>query len=172
MAESHIRIDEGVKRGPRKKAYPRVQPLKAVPGIYHPDKLKGLDVQSVIGRYLNGETSNQIAASLGCTRQGLSFHLRKNAENDWREAQIVQAIERKELAEDELGTAPDALALARAREQLRSAQWDLERIFSRMYGPKQEITHNVVPVLTINVKQPQVIDLPSDAVQHVEDKPA
>lgn len=36
--------------------------------------------------------------------------------------------------------ASDALSLARAREQLRSAQWDLERVFSRIFGPKQELT--------------------------------
>jgi cob(I)alamin adenosyltransferase len=48
-----------------------------------------------------------------------------------------------EQAKDDLGTADDPLTLARAREQLRSAQWELERLFSRLYGQKQEITHNV-----------------------------
>ena len=136
----HVRIDEGVKRGPKKRTTPRLPALKTIPGHYHPAKLAGLDVQAVIGRYLNGETSNQIAESLGCTRQGLAFHLRKHSEEDWREAQIVQAVERKDLAEDAIRDADDALSLGRAREQLRSAQWDLERLFSRIYGPKQELT--------------------------------
>ena len=134
------RIDRGVKRGPKQRTTPRLPALKTIPGHYHPAKLAGLDVQAVIGRYLNGEPSDQIAATYGVTRQGLSFHLRKHAEDDWKEAQIVQALERKDLAEDAIRDANDALSLARAREQLRSAQWELERLFSRLYGPKQELT--------------------------------
>ena len=188
----HVRIDEGVKRGPKKRTTPRLQPLKTIPGTYHPGKLAGLDVQAVIGRYLNGETSNQIAESLGCTRQGLAFHLRKHSEEDWREAQIVQAVERKDLAEDAIRDANDALSLGRAREQLRSAQWDLERLFSRIYGPKQEVTiddkrsdlgdrlrrsrERVIEgeVIAAPAQPSQIIDLPAIAVQHIEqstDKP-
>lgn len=189
----HVRIDEGVKRGPKKRTTPRLQPLKTIPGTYHPGKLAGLDVQAVIGRYLNGETSNQIAESLGCTRQGLAYHLRKHSEEDWREAQIVQAVERKDLAEDAIRDADDALSLGRAREQLRSAQWDLERLFSRIYGPKQELTitdktdlgdrlrrsrERVIEGTSERVAPAQpspIIDLPAIAAQHISpdpDKPA
>ena len=151
--EAHVRIDEGVKRGPRKpRTAPRLAPLNVEGREYHPTKLQGVDPLAIITRYLNGETSDQIALTLKCTRQGLSYYLRKTAEEDWREAQIVQAIERKDSAEDLLGTAGDPLSLARAREQLRAAQWDLERLFSRLYGPKQEVTHVVQPVLTINTQ--------------------
>ena len=151
--EAFVRIDQGVKRGPRKQRIgPRLAPLNVVGREYHPTKLQGLDPFAVITRYLNGETSDQIALTLNCTRQGLSYYLRKTAEEDWREAQIVQAIERKDSAEDLLAVAGDPLSLARAREQLRAAQWDLERLFSRLYGPKQEVTHVVQPVLTINTQ--------------------
>jgi hypothetical protein len=56
-------------------------------------------------------------------------------------------------------TASDPLSLARARESLRSAQWELERLFSRLYGQKQEVTHNLPqgPLVTIVLAQPQVI---------------
>lgn len=137
--EAHIRIDEGIPRGPRIPHQPPAERQKQT-GVYHAGKLQSLDINAVLVRYLNGETSSEIALTLGCTRQGLAFHLRRHAEEDWREAQIVLAIERKERAEEDLQGASDALSLARAREQLRSAQWDLERVFSRIFGPKQELT--------------------------------
>ena len=145
----HVRIDEGVKRGPRKPRKP-VPPKATKPTIFGTGKLSTTTPKSVIERYLAGENSTQIAATLNVTRQGLAFWMRKHAEEDWREAQIIQAVERKEEAEAELETAPDALSLARARERLRSAQWDLERVFSRIFGQKQEVTHTVAPILTIN----------------------
>ena len=55
-------------------------------------------------------------------------------------AQVARAITQKESAEDELDGANDPLTLARARERLRGAQWELERIFHRIYGQKQELT--------------------------------
>ena len=102
--------------------------------------LVNIDSKTIITRYLNGELSDDIAKSLNVTRQGLSWHLRKHAEEDWKEAQIILAIERKEQAQKAMDVAGDALALARAREQLKSAQWDLERVLKRIYGPSQEVT--------------------------------
>ena len=171
MTEAHVRIDEGVKRGPRKKRTgPRLAPLKTTEGReYHPGKLQGVEPLGIITRYLNGETSEQIALTLNCTRQGLAYYLRKTAEEDWREAQIVQAIERKDSAEDELRVATDALSLARAREQLRAAQWDLERLFSRLYGQKQELTIkaeiNLVSVLDGHCER--LLDKIGDAQRHI-----
>jgi hypothetical protein len=43
----------------------------------------------------------------------------------------------------ELEEAPDALSLARAREKVRSAQWELERLLRRLYGQDREINVNV-----------------------------
>ena len=149
MAESHIRIDEGVKRGPRirQKAPRNASNTLVDPSLaYDPQKLVGVDINQVIIRYLNGETSTEIAKSLGCTRQGLGYYLRANAEEDWKNAQVIQAIERKEQAEDELGKANDSLSLARARERLRSAQWELERVCNRIFGQKQEVA------MTINIR--------------------
>ena len=141
MAEAHIRIDEGIKRGPRLKL-PARSPRKAVasPGKLEQGKLANLNVQPILERYIAGASSTEIAKDLGVTRQGLAWWMRKHAEEDWKEAQVIQAVERKEKAESELETATDALSLARGREQLRSAQWDLERVCSRIFGVKQEVT--------------------------------
>ena len=146
MAEAHKRIDKGVERGPRisQKALGNASNIPVDPSLaYDPQKLVGVDINQILTRYLNGETSTQIAKSLNCTRQGLGYFLRENAEEDWKNAQVIQAIERKEQAEDELGNAIDSLSLARARERLRSAQWELERVCNRIFGQKQEVAMTI-----------------------------
>ena len=181
MAESHVRIDEGIPRGPRKARKPTrnvTAPLIA----FDQGRLANLDPQAVLERYIGGETGTQIAQSLQVTRQALSCWMRVHAEDAWKDAQIVQALELKDKAQDDLANASDALALACAREQLRSAQWDLERVYHRIYGQKQEVTvkneEHITLVLEGSVGQliekiaaskhtPQVIDIPSDAVQQL-----
>lgn len=149
--EAHVRIDKGVKRGPRgpyKPRKPKVDAQLTTDSLGQPTttqnkpagKLAEANPKQVLERYLQGETTTQIAASYGVTRQGLGYFLRSTAPEPWQQAQIILAVERKEKAEDALETAPDALSLARAREQLRGAQWELERVFSRIYGLKQEVT--------------------------------
>jgi hypothetical protein len=108
---------------------------------------------NIIQRYLAGEDTESIAASLGVTRQGLGWHLRHTAEEQWKDAQVILATERKDRAEKALETAPDALSLARAREQLRAAQWDLERILKRIYGPSAELTGKDGGPLTVEIVQ-------------------
>ena len=140
--EAHIRIDEGIPRGP--KTIPSPIPAKETSQVERTEprqgKLANLNAQDVLARYMQGETTTQIADSLDVTRQGLGYWLRQHAQEDWREAQIILAVERKEKAEDDLDAANDALSLARAREQLRGAQWELERVFNRVYAQKQELT--------------------------------
>ena len=102
--------------------------------------LRDADPKTVLQRYLSDESTKDIASSYGVTRQALGQFLLKHAEAEWREAQVARAIARKESAEDDLETAPDALSLARARERLRAAQWDLERVCRRIYGQDGPIT--------------------------------
>jgi len=90
--------------------------------------LKNVDPDHVLDRYLKDETSTQIAATYGVTRAALSYFMLKHAEEQWKDAQVVKAIKNKEEAEDLMRSADNALDLTRAREQLRSAQWDLERV--------------------------------------------
>lgn len=96
--------------------------------------LRHVDPKVVLDRYLGGETGPQIAQSLGVTKQALSHWLCNVAEQEWKSAQFVKAYNRKEQADDLIETADNPLDLARAREMLRSAQWDLERVCRRIYG--------------------------------------
>ena len=96
--------------------------------------LRDVDPKDVLERYLAEETSTQIAATYGVTKAALSYFMLKHAEQEWKDAQVVKAMKRKEEADDLIETASNPLDLARAREKLRSAQWDLERVCRRIYG--------------------------------------
>lgn len=96
--------------------------------------LRKVSPLDVLDRYLAGETSPQIAQSLGVTKQALSHWLCNTAETEWKQAQFVKAFTAKEDAEELIDTATNPLDLARAREKLRAAQWDLERVCRRIYG--------------------------------------
>lgn len=98
--------------------------------------LKDVDPKTILARYLSDESTKDIAAAYGVTSQALSGFLLRTAEQEWKDAQVARAIARKEAAEDQLDSnAPlDALGISRARERLRAAQWDLERICRRIYG--------------------------------------
>lgn len=97
-------------------------------------RLANANPNEILQRYLSDETTLEIAKDYGVTRQALSHFLLRSAEEQWREAQVARAIARKEKAEDGITSAKDAFDLARAREELKSAQWDLERVCRRIYG--------------------------------------
>ena len=170
------RIDRGVKRG-------RKTPInsRAARGLTpkpRPDDLGSwkipadLNPHEVLHCYLTEQTTSQIASQYGLSRRALVKWLREMVPTEWREIQLLRAHANLENGEDGIEVANDALSLARAREQAKAAQWRLQSL-DKDYHPKQEITHNIQPVLTINIAalpQPsQVIDLPSSAVQHIPD---
>jgi hypothetical protein len=96
--------------------------------------LKAANPNEVLQRVLSEESTKDIAASFGVTRSALNYWLIEHCDKEWKAAQYIRAAKRKEDAEDEMDTASDAFTLARAREKLRAAQWDLERVCRRIYG--------------------------------------
>lgn len=155
----HRRIDDGVKRGPRnlRRSTPRRRkPNGQISTLIPPD----LDPLTVLDQYLTEQTTSQIAQSYGMSRKTLVGWLRDIVPTQWTRVQILRALCRKEDADEELENAPDALSLARAREMLRSGQWDLERLDARNYGSKQEVTHTgPAPVFQVNVINRPIIDV-------------
>lgn len=116
--------------------------------------LKAADPKDVLKRILNEESTKDIAASFGVTRSALNYWLIEHCDSEWKSAQIVRAMKRKEEAEDELDNAQDALTLSRGRERLRAAQWDLERVCRRIYG--QDAPPNMAAVqININLRKDQ-----------------
>ena len=158
--QAHVRIDEGIRRGPRLKSKRRngklVNPSpKADLGtwIIPPD----LDPQEVLDRYLTEATTSQIAAQYGLSRKALVRWLRTVRPADWKEVQLIRAHCNLEAGEDGLLDASDALSLARMRESVKAAQFRLVAL-DKDYHPKQEVTHTIQPVLVINTV-PQTVAL-------------
>lgn len=113
--------------------------------------LRETDPKIIIKRYLSNESTEDIAKTYGVTRQALGQYLLAEAEPEWKAAQVARAVSRKEEAEDDVRDARLELkgetdretrerSLARvkvAETQLKSAQWDLERVCRRIYGQDQ-----------------------------------
>ena len=125
--------------------------------------LIGIDPEALLKRYLSDESTISIAASYGITRQALGRYLLRNAEEDWKEAQVARAIARKEKAEDDLELAQDPLSLAKARELFKAATWDLERVCRRIYGEDRVQSDVVTPILNITISSGK----PSEEPRHV-----
>lgn len=119
-------------------------------------KLSKISPHSVIERYLNDEKAADIAESLGVKKSMLNYWLLATSEEDWKLAQIARAVTLRDEAEQELtdlrlpadkDEAPVAqVELARARERLRSAQWQLERLLRRLYGQEQQVSSTQVVI--------------------------
>ena len=109
--------------------------------------------ESVIARYLSDETAPEIAKSLGVHRSGLNHFLLTKCPDLWRDAQVARAITAFDNAKARLEAADNALDLARAREQVRTAQWEMERLLKRIYGPSQEVTGKDGGPVTIEIVQ-------------------
>jgi transposase-like protein len=133
---------------------------------------KPADPKAILGQYLQGKKTAEIAKAYGVSRQALGYWLRQHAEEDWRQAQVVLATHRKEDAEEALDSAKrtsSPLALARARERLKAAQWDLERVCRRIYGDSgapvvsaDQLETLLVRVSSRMLQEKQVNALPHD----------
>lgn len=139
--------------------------------------------QSLIDRYLDGTSMQDLATEHGVTRPRLYQILLAKAPEDWRQAQVAHAVERLEEAKRGIDAATDALMLARARESARIAEWELERLLHRLYGQKQELTGKdggpiQVQVMRVGAtydaapQDAQVVESKGDATHHAKLPPA
>lgn len=134
--------------------------------------LRDTDPKLILQRYLSDESTKDIAKDYGVTRQALGQYLLKTAETEWREAQVARAISRKESAEDSLDEISTKIAsadkeerdrltltLSLARERLKAAQWDLERVCRRIYG--QDVTPDQLGrvSITLNIGGREPLDV-------------
>jgi predicted DNA-binding protein YlxM (UPF0122 family) len=139
--------------------------------------LRDTDPKLILQRYLSDESTKVIAASYGVTRQALGQYLLKTAESEWKEAQVARAISRKEAAEDAFDEISNriegadkeerdrlTLTLSLARERLKAAQWDLERVCRRIYG--QDVTPDQLGrvSITLNIGAKEPLDVVGEQV--------
>lgn len=98
----------------------------------------------VLDGYIRGDQVANMAPKYGVSDVTIYALLLREHEEAWVNIQRARALARYERSITDVEEAPDALSLARAREKLRSAQWELERLLKRLYGQDQTITHVVV----------------------------
>ncbi len=110
-------------------------------------------LQSVLNRALNDEKIADIAKEIGISHSGINQALLKYSEEDWKSVQAARALTELQNAEQELETAPDAVTVSRARERLRSAQWQLERLHRRLFGTDQPNTQANQVNIVIGIKR-------------------
>ena len=123
--------------------------------------LRGVDPKDVIKCYLADRLISEIATDYKVSRSALNQYLLRHAEEDWKEAQVARAITRKDAAEEAIDAASDPLALAKARESLKAAQWDLERTCRRIYGEERMQSETITPILNITISS----DKPSEQLE-------
>ena len=99
-----------------------------------PEEQKAALMKDTISRALNDERIADIAASYGLAKSTLNAALLRHSGDEWRDAQAARALTKLQEAQDGLDSATDVLSLARAREQIKSRQWELERLCRRLYG--------------------------------------
>ena len=187
MTEAHVRIDEGVKRGPKMRlGRPTKRSHLADIGTWVIPK--DLNPDAVIQQSLSEATTSQIARQYGVSRKAMTKWLREQRPKEWKQAQIVRALALKEDSEEGMLSARDALSLARNRELLKAAQFDLTSL-DPDYQPRQEIALTVDHHVTVSqgleteisqlfekiravVQQPnEIIDLQPDAEQQISSDP-
>ena len=143
MAESHVRIDEGIKRGPRHRTAPP-NPTDKATGRFLP-AVSIEQRRTILGAAIHdlrmGSTTEEIAAQHSISPRTLRHWLiadesANEARAEFLTGKVVQCAEQIEEADG-------PLPLARAREAFRSWSWLAERRNSQMFGPKQEVTVDV-----------------------------
>ena len=110
-------------------------------------------LQDAIDRYSKGESAHEIAVSHGIDVNTLYRHLIEHREADWRTAKISLAIAELDKAEQDLKRASDKLGVSRAREEIRSRQWQLERLFRRIYGQDQPASGHAAVQINIGIRR-------------------
>ena len=108
-----------------------------------PDAERSKIAQEVLERYIHGEQVQDMAADYKTSDVTIYALLLREHEGAWADIQKARALARLERHTRDLAEAPDPLSLARARELVRSAQWELERLLHRLYGQKQEVSVTV-----------------------------
>lgn len=148
--EAHIRIDEGIKRGPKDAKHPQLPAKRPIEGDGWTIP-EDLNPDTVLAEYLIAGKTSGIAIKYGLRRAALTRWLQKVRSKEWKEVQVVRALCTKEDGTEQLYDAVSALQLSRGRELLKASQFDLERLDPANWAQKQEITTHVQPVLNITV---------------------
>lgn len=110
---------------------------------------------AVVERVMDGETMLDIAAEFGVTRHRLYQLLAVHAQDAWKSSQIARALMNLDDAEESLPTCKDLVELGAARERIKSAQWQLEKLHRRLFGNDQPSNSGQVVQINIEITRDQ-----------------
>ena len=129
-------------------------------------------LQAVLDAYELGEPITHIAKRLGISDQAVYRAILQNIPDQWQAYQSAKAISDLDKASDALDASKDNVAVSRTREQIKLAQWKLERTARSIYGDRQEVTVNaenmadlLLAVSTKMLKEKQINSLPNRSDQ-------
>ena len=149
----HVRIDEGVKRGPRKKTGPKPSSPRHNNGQFLPKLPNDPEsIRKALEVYCAGATLKELGQEYGVTRQAVYGWLLGELGGQEHTGLVTRALTARIAKGDEtLDGADNPLDLARGREQARNARLDLERRRSSLYGQKQELTVEINHSITVDL---------------------
>jgi len=159
MAESEIlqkRIDKGIKRGKRKPGRPLetqdFSPRRNNGQFLNSLSNKPEDIKKALDDYSHGATLQQIANKHGVTRHGVYAWLLGGLGDEQHNNLVTRALTaRISQADEVLETSQLPVNVMRGERMARFARMDYERRRPHLYGAKQEMTVNIVPVFSITV---------------------
>ena len=166
--EAHVRIDEGISRDQHRQT-PAIRPIEGDSWTIP----QNLDPDEILREYLISAQTSAIAVRYGIRRRALTRWLQQQRPKEWVEVQRIRALCTKEDGTEMIYDADTALQLARARELVKVAQFDLERL-DPDYRPKQEmlVTEAISIEFTLGKEAGELLDqLRTVATQQIEHKP-
>ena len=146
MAEAHLRIDEGIKRGPRPA---RKERIRKPDGSFLPadPELKNRIIQDAITALQRGETTDDVGMRHGVSGRAVRAWLIGTPEAEIARGYLISSQLARTI--DEIKDADAPMPLARAREEFRAWSWIAERRESRLYGQKQEVKVDIDMTVTV-----------------------
>jgi hypothetical protein len=156
------RMDKGVKRSKYMPNNDRNDKGQYLPVVS--TEQRGDIIKEALECLAQGETTDQIAARHNITGQALRLWLL----SDERANEARKVYFDGELSEgrEQIKTAADPLALARAREDFRAVAWLAERRLPQYYAQKQEVKHSGSVGPLINIQLSGAAQLPQDSTIH------
>ena len=110
-------------------------------------------VNSVFERYQDGAEIVELAAEVGISHQRMYRMLIETNAEQWKAVQSSRALVQFQETYEELSAANDAVAIARAREKHRSAQWQLEKLLRRLYGDDKALININIDHRSIELRE-------------------
>lgn len=140
--------------------------------------VSGPSIPSVVQRYLNGESLQQLASEYDKCHRTIYNWLLKECGPQYEEMVTQALVARIADADWQLETATTPLQIARARECAKFSRMDFERRRPKLYGQKQEIQQDttirvlIEPIPAPKVRQVQQIEASPDSAEMVRDTQA